>query len=108
MAQRLWSEAEVANAAVAPSSQNLHPAGTRLAWLFTPAGKESAKLVATGGCLRSSDAVRTAAKFLSLDISSAFLFTLHGKTQIGDEGDDGLLADLVGGETDRDFAFRVG
>ena len=48
------------------------------------------------GRLRSSDAVRTAAKFLSLDISSAFLFTLHGKAQIGDEGNDGFLGYLVG------------
>jgi hypothetical protein len=37
-----------------------------------------------------------------------FVVWLHGKAQIGDEGDDGLLRSLMGVESDSGFAFGIG
>src|SRR5580704_11032536 len=106
MAQRLWSEAEVANAALAASSQNLQPAGTGPACAFTPTGTEPAKQIATGDCRRSSDAARLAANsehLLCCDISAS-----HRKTQIADECDDSLLGCLLRIESDCHLALGIG
>src|SRR5271168_5095339 len=106
MAQRLWSAAEVANAALAASSQNLQPAGTGPACASTPTGTEPAKQIATGGCRRSSDAARVAANgeyLLCCDISASYR-----KAQVGDECDDGLLGRLVRIESDCHLTLGIG
>src|ERR1700723_182360 len=101
MAHRLWSEAEVAKATLAPSCQNLQPAGTRPACAFTPDGMVSEKEIATGGCWRSSDAARMAASCEYMFIPClTFVLAFDSEAETGDEGDDGLLGYLVGIEAD--------